>query len=88
MHDLSRKRLTYNNEYRISEESMANNLWTSERKTIIQGSDTFLLLQLRMFDVIRPVILYRHRFQAVEKWIVVQAIHFFRVLLQQKLELK
>lgn len=35
-----------------------------------------------MFDSVRPVVLYCHRLQGVEKRVVVQAIHLIRVILQ------
>lgn len=41
-------------------------------------------LKLCMFDRVRPVVLYCHRLQGIEKRIVVQTVHLVRVILQNK----
>ena len=38
--------------------------------------------QLSMFNIICPVILDCHGFQAIEEWIIIQAVHLLKVLLQ------
>lgn len=37
-------------------------------------------LQLRMLDIVRPVVLYRHRLQRVQERIVIQAVHLVRIV--------
>lgn len=41
-------------------------------------------LKLCMFDRVRPIVLYCHRLQGIEKRIVVQTVHLVRVILQNK----
>lgn len=41
-------------------------------------------LKLCMFDRVRPIVLYCHRLQRIEKRIVVQTVHLVRVILQSK----
>lgn len=38
--------------------------------------------QLSMLNIICPVVLDCHGFQAIEERVIIQAVHFFRVLLQ------